>query len=482
MEVNALKYTVLVIEDNLGDFVLIQDYLEEHQPTPIILRATTFAEAADVLEKTSYKIDAILLDLSLPDKSGENLIEEILVRSKDIPVIVLTGYSDEKFAVKSLSLGIADYILKDELTAINIHKSIIYGIERMKSLAKIKTSEKRYSDLFQFTPFPIFICEKDTFKIVQANDKAIKQYGYSESELLDLVFCKLFVNENEYKKFNNYLKSEKSKPQFSDAKEFKQKTKKNKIIDVEIIVNEIQLEEDKKYFSIMINDITEKKQFEDKLTKAIINTQEEERFDIGSELHENVCQILAATKISLGMIKDEINGEAADWLIQSQGYIDMANKEIRSISHRLAPDFYENINLEEACLTLIKTFNPEDKYKVNFLFDNRIKELGLNRELQLNLYRILQEQLKNIIQYAKASTIDLEILVDDDNTLVMNIKDDGIGFDSEKKMKGIGLANMKRRSMLFQGDFTLESSPNNGCQISIEIPIKENVKEKIKVK
>ena len=160
----------------------------------------------------------------------------------------------------------------------------------------------------------------------------------------------------------------------------------------------------------------------------------------------------------------------------------MANKEIRSISHRLAPAFYENINLEEACLTLIKTFNPEDKYKVNFLFDNRIKELGLNRELQLNLYRILQEQLKNIIQYAKASTIDLEILVDDDNTLVMNIKDDGIGFDSEKKMKGIGLANMKRRSMLFQGDFTLESSPNNGCQISIEIPIKENVKEKIKVK
>ena len=61
---------------------------------------------------------------------------------------------------------------------------------------------------------------------------------------------------------------------------------KNKIIDVEIIVNEIQLEEDKKYLSIMINDITEKKQFEDKLTKAIINTQEEERFDIGSELHD----------------------------------------------------------------------------------------------------------------------------------------------------------------------------------------------------
>src|SRR5690606_14971821 len=177
MEANALKNTVLVIEDNLGDFVLIQDYLEEHQPTPTILRATTFAEAASILEKTSHKIDVVLLDLSLPDKDGEELIEEVLIRSKDIPVIVLTGYSDENFAVKSLSLGIADYILKDELTAVNIHKSIIYAIERQKSLAKIKTSEKRYSDLFQFTPFPIFICEKETFKIIQANDRAIKQYG-----------------------------------------------------------------------------------------------------------------------------------------------------------------------------------------------------------------------------------------------------------------------------------------------------------------
>lgn len=478
MEVYQQKHTVLVIEDNLGDFVLIQDFLEEHQSIPTILRATTFSEAVTILEKTSHKIDVVLLDLSLPDKSGETLIEEVLICAKGIPVIVLTGYSDEGFAVKSLSLGVADYILKDELTAVNIYKSITYSIERQKSLAKIKTSEKRYSDLFQFTPFPIFICEKETFKIVQANDKAIKQYGYSEKKLSEMSFCKLFANENESKKFYNYLEKEKAKMQYSDAKEFKQVTKKNKEIDVEIIVNEIQLEGSKNYYSIMINDITQKKQFEDKLTKAIINTQEEERFDIGSELHENVCQILAATKISLGMIKDEVDGETAEWIIQSQSYIDMANKEIRSISHRLAPAFYENINLEEACLTLIKTFDPEGKYKINYLFDNRIKELELNRELQLNLYRILQEQLKNIIQYAKASTIDLEILVDENNTLVMNIKDDGVGFDVNKKMKGIGLANIKRRTMLFKGDFNLESAPNKGCQISVEIPIKENLKEK----
>lgn len=479
MEATALKYTVLVIEDNLGDFVLIQDYIEEHQPTPTILKATTFAEAADVLEKTSHKIDVILLDLSLPDKSGEELINEVLQLSGQIPAIVLTGYSDENFAVKSLSLGIADYILKDELTGINIHKSILYSIERQKSLAKIKTSEKRYSDLFQFTPFPIFICNESSFQIIQANGTAYNIYGYYENEMLTMTFLDFFKNEYEKNKFISAIENNNRTTQFSDAKEYKHLTKNKSNIDVELIVSKVQLEFNKNYLTIMVNDITEKKQFEDKLTKAIINTQEEERFDIGSELHENVCQILAATKISLGMVKDELDGEKKEWVQQSIQYVDMANKEIRSISHRLAPAFYENINLEEACESLIKTFNPKAQFEVEYHFDKRIREIKLNRELQLNLYRILQEQLKNIVKYAKANKISLSFLIDDDEQLSMIIKDNGVGFDTSKQVKGIGLANMKRRAMLFQGDFSLQSSHDNGCEIVINIPLKENVKEKI---
>src|SRR5690606_30592454 len=133
---------------------------------------------------------------------------------------------------------------------------------------------------------------------------------------------------------------------------------------------------------------TEKKQFENKLTKAIINTQEEERFDIGSELHENVCQILAATKMSLGIVKYELDGEKKELVQQSMQYVDMAIKEIRYISHRLAPAFYENINLEESFDALIKMFNPKAIYDVEYHFDKRVEEINLNKELQLNLYRI----------------------------------------------------------------------------------------------
>lgn len=479
MNLKTERHTILVVEDNLGDFVLLQDYLEEHEPVPVILRATTFNETQDIIKNTSYKLDVILLDLSLPDKSGEELINEVLQLSGQIPVIVLTGYVDENFAVKSLSLGAADYMLKDELTALSIYKSILYSIERQKSLAKIKTSEKRYSDLFQFTPFPIFICDENSFQIIQANGTALDIYGYSEEEILNMTFCELFKNEYEKKKFTTSLNKNNETIQFSDAKEYKHLTKNKKDIDVELIVSKVQLEYNKSYLSILVNDITEKKQFEDKLTKAIINTQEEERFDIGSELHENVCQILAATKISLGMVKDEVAGETKEWVQQSIQYVDMANKEIRSISHRLAPAFYENINLEQACETLIKTFNPKAELEVTYHFDKRINEIELNRELQLNLYRILQEQLKNIVKYAKANKISLSFLIDDEEHLNMVIKDNGVGFDTSKQVKGIGLANMKRRAMLFKGDFSLVSSPNNGCEIIINIPLKENIKEKV---
>src|SRR5690554_545446 len=120
---------LLVVEDNRGDLLLIEDFLFEKISNPTIQEAKTFKEAKHFLEKGD-KFDAILLDLSLPDKSGEELLDEIVKISKSIPVIVLTGYADIAFGIKSLSLGIADYLLKDELTATSLHKSILYSIER----------------------------------------------------------------------------------------------------------------------------------------------------------------------------------------------------------------------------------------------------------------------------------------------------------------------------------------------------------------
>ncbi len=220
-------------------------------------------------------------------------------------------------------------------------------------------------------------------------------------------------------------------------------------------------------------DVTEKVLHERSIIKAIIKTQEDERYEIGSELHDNVCQILASSLISLKTVKKILPESEIVWFNQGIGYINLALHEIRNLSHRLAPAFLNDTTLEEAFKTLLKTFNLEGNYKIRLNFSKAFKEFPLKSEFQLNLYRILQEQLRNILKHAKATEITVEGHIDGDKLKIIII-DNGVGFNIKTVKNGIGLANMKRRTELFSGKFDVVSSIGNGCKIFLEIPLKKN--------
>jgi len=223
--------------------------------------------------------------------------------------------------------------------------------------------------------------------------------------------------------------------------------------------------------SVYFKDITEKKQYEINLTKAIIKTQEDERYDIGGELHENVCQILVGSLLSLGMLKDALPESKIELFDQCRGYISLSLAEIRNLSHRLAPAFFNEETLEEAFKRLVDMCNIENKIKVWLHVDNGVNTGLVSREIQLNLYRILQEQLKNILKYAKATIIEITVSMDP-KSIKMKVSDDGVGFDVESSKNGIGFANMKRRAELFSGKFDINSSFGKGCIIQIDIPLR----------
>ena len=186
MEKDRNSYRILVIEDNPGDFTLIEDFLEEQIYLPTIIQARNFREGKALLSEANLSINVILLDLSLPDKSGEELIVEMLPISCGIPIVVLTGYPDVAFSVKSLSLGISDYLLKDDLSAAALYKSILYSIERKKKSVELEESERRYSDLFQLSPQPMWVYDVESLQFVNVNNSAIKHYGYSYEEFLSM--------------------------------------------------------------------------------------------------------------------------------------------------------------------------------------------------------------------------------------------------------------------------------------------------------
>lgn len=246
---------LLVVEDNSGDLLLIEDFLFEKISSPTIQEAKTFKEAKQFLENGN-RYDAILLDLSLPDMSGEELLDEIVKVSKSIPVIVLTGYADIAFGIKSLSLGIADYLLKDELTATSLYKSILYSIERKEVANHLKESEKRYRDLFHLSPQPMWLYDMETWEFLDVNQSAVRHYGYSKEEFLSMTVLEISPPEDVEKVKEEILRLREVLPPFSHEV-FRHRKKDGEVIKVEIKRNVIDFQ-GRKAEIVLAHDITER--------------------------------------------------------------------------------------------------------------------------------------------------------------------------------------------------------------------------------
>jgi len=253
---DPFSYKILVIEDNAGDFLLISDYLEEFILAPIIHHSRTFAEANKLISERDCPYDIVFLDLSLPDKKGESLIMDIIQFTLPCPVIVLSGYADIEFSVKSLSLGISDYLLKDDLTPSSLYKCILYNIERKKLFSDLAENEKRYSDLFHLSPQAMYVYDMTTLRFLDVNEAAVNHYGYSKEEFMVMTIEDIRPEED----IENLRKILLDTSQ--DELKYKQltgrhKTKSGKIILVDIQSNYIKFK-NKEARVILANDITER--------------------------------------------------------------------------------------------------------------------------------------------------------------------------------------------------------------------------------
>jgi PAS domain S-box-containing protein len=464
------KLNILVVEDNEGDIILISEYLEEYFESPHITIARSFADAlARLAHDNAGRFDVVLLDLSLPDKSGADLITDMSKVCPDCPLIVLSGFADLEFSIKSLAMGVSDYLVKDDITAQMLYKSLLYNLERSRTNRRLKASEAKFSNLFNLSPQPMWLYDPVTFEFLQVNQAAITHYGYSELEFMSMTIMDIRPPQEKAKVQKAIADKIFLPNQAILTGRFRHFKKSGEQIDVEIYSSEIIVEE-KIYRSVIAIDVTEKILFENKMTKAIIKTQEDERYEIGGELHDNVCQILATSQLTLGMLKQDLAPRGLEFYELCKNYIILASNEIRNLSHRLAPAFFADSNLEDSFKILLKDFNIADQYEIALFFHEDVKKQELTQEMQLNLYRILQEQLRNIFKHAKATSIEIDVLIHHDS-LKMWISDNGVGFDPATVKEGIGLNNIRRRAELFSGRFEVETSPGNGCEIAIYLPL-----------
>lgn len=200
------------------------------------------------------------------------------------------------------------------------------------------------------------------------------------------------------------------------------------------------------------------------ITKAVVNAQEKERREIGEELHDNVCQLLAACKL---YIKHSLSqADPKDSVLKCEEYLGTAMKEIRKLSHALVgPADDKSIGLIESLDELIDSISAVEPIKFHFCHKN-FKEENTEPGLKLSIYRIVQEQLNNILKHAEASSVTI-VLEQANEQLLVIITDDGHGFDTGTKKTGIGLKNMQNRVAVYNGKMTVSSQPGKGCRLEI---------------
>lgn len=337
---------------------------------------------------------------------------------------------------------------------------------------ELKKSEANYRLIFQKSALAQLICTQNGLHIIKVNEAALDLYGYSEDEFLQLDIRQLRMPSDRpalQQRVDEALQLE--KPPTYIVTHVK---KNGQQLIIEVSAAKMDYD-GVPCFLISLNDYTHRahleRQIEDlrltaqkNIMRAALDGQEKQREEIGKELHDNINQVLATVQLLLSLLRTE-DATKADIISKSKESVNYCIEEIRRLSHSLTPPSLKEISLKESIEGLIDKI-PFAKGEQVELEINGLDENVLSDGLKVTVYRIIQEQLNNILKYASASVIQVR-LTQNDYKIALLIEDNGRGFDVNAKRKGIGLANITSRAELYNGHAIIESSPGAGCTVLV---------------
>lgn len=499
----VVKFLILIVEDNIGDFVLAKKYIKENFPDAEITNAKSYKDAERLLLDQN-NFNCILLDLSLPDSSGEELIKNIVRLKKDIPIlIVLTGHDDLSFSLKTLSMGVSDYLIKNEINSAQLFKSIFYsyerfkiGEERDKALLSEQISNEKYKILVEQASDAILLIN-ESGNILEANHTSCEIFECTKEEILNLKYQDLFFKETENKSGNPLHQLSIGKENRSEQKVITKdgNTKHFDIIEKLLSNGMIQS---------IIRDITERKNLESKLRFS--KEELEKAYRVKSEFLANMSHevrtpingIIGFTDLLKGMTLEE----------NQRFYIDQVSKSGYFLLD-LVNDILDFSKFESGKLTLknenINTIDLLDGISnfINFKSDKKeIKKIltispDFPKLIELDpirLKQILLNLISNAVKFTSEGEIECIAKLIDSNLeegevkLYFAVRDTGIGIskdniaiifdpfvqaDSSTNRKfggtGLGLTITKSLLSLFNSELKVESKPGVGTIFSFEL-------------
>jgi signal transduction histidine kinase len=213
------------------------------------------------------------------------------------------------------------------------------------------------------------------------------------------------------------------------------------------------------------------------LTEELSRAEERERRRIATELHDQVGQMLALSKIHLDSLSLSLPSDRfVELLGDVREHISQSIREIRSLTFQLSPPLLYEVGLGAALESLCDEF--EDKYAIRVSFKDDGKPEQLHDEKRIALYQMTRELMINVVKHARAARLLVEMRAVS-GTLEIAVQDDGVGFDGSQAMyytnenRSFGLFSIQHRINHLGGKVVIQSNIGHGSRITLEVPVRE---------
>jgi two-component system sensor histidine kinase UhpB len=478
---------ILIFEHDLQDVELMQYELAKGGLSYVSKIVQNQQDYISALEQ--FLPDIILSDYAFPSFDGLSAFKLRESIAPDTPFIFVSGAIGEEISVELIKKGVTDFVLKNKLFTLcsKVNRALLESIEkRQKNKADqdLIRSEQRLSRAQAVAHMGSWEFDFATNDILWS-DETFRIYGLPPGQNRQSFAAALeFIHPEDLALVLKELK--RAKNALGDFSINFRIVRKGGLTRYIYLESKLELDPSGKPsgFHGTVHDVTDTVLLENKLveerstrrneiTEAVMTAQENERAYIGRELHENINQILAVVSLYIQMANTYVEDREM-YLDKSYSMVGNVIEEIRKISKTLVIPALNSIGLFGSIRNLLYDLSLIHSVKIEF-YPEGISEEFLNEKLQLTIFRIIQEQMTNILKHAKASRAAIGLSRSENNVILL-ISDNGSGCDILKGKNGVGIINIKSRVEAYQGQVTILTKPGKGYELKVVLPLnRENI-------
>ena len=478
--------SVLIIEDNPGDARLVQETLKGSS-NPAYRVEWADRLSSGLVRLAAGGIDVLLLDLGLPDSRGLAALSRIQDLAPNVPVVVLSGAEDEQLAVEAVRKGSQDYLVKTP-THVDLHlltRSLRYAIQRKRAAEALRASEERLR--LAVTAANEAIWEYDPVNRLRWNRTYDGPFGGAPETASAGELCVWRIHPEDREAVSRNFVETLEGQAISWSAEYRLERADGEwshVHDRAVIARDSSGKVTRVVGAML--DTTDLKRAEEALQKAnqklhqlsrdLLRAQDYERRRIARELHDSTAQLLAALMISLSRLQEPgLEPDRRRQALSDANELAAAcSTEIQTITCLLHPPQLEKVGLATALQNYAQGFNQRTGIQIEMKIP---PDFGrLNGELEVTLFRILQEGLANVHKHS-GSQLAVVRLERDTHEVRLVLQDRGHGLPKAPRNQaegfvrfGIGIDGMRERAEQLGGRLELTSN-DIGARLTVTLPL-----------